>query len=113
MSDVVVLKVESQKNTYTSAILSKFLADSYELLKIRDKENNPIHAHFAGIPHRTLRGLDPRINPDKPPQNFRDAMKALDNQAWAAAYNSEYIGFQQRKVFKIVRPKPGVKFMIR
>ena len=66
MSDVVVLKVESQKNTYTSPtwILSKFLADSNELLRIRDKENNPIHAHFAGITHRTLRGLDSRINPD-------------------------------------------------
>ena len=51
MSDVVVLKVESQKNTYTRAILSKFLADYNELLRIRDKENNPIHAHFAGITH--------------------------------------------------------------
>ena len=105
-SDVVVLQVMSKENTFTRAILSKFLADSNELLRIRDKENNPIHAHFAGITHQTLRGLDPRINPDKPPRNFRDAMKALDNQAWAAAYNSEYIGFQQRKVFKIVRPEP-------
>ena len=51
MSDVVVLKVESQKSTYTRAILSKFLADSNELLRIRDKENNPIHALFAGITH--------------------------------------------------------------
>ena len=56
-----------------------------------------------------LRVLDPRINPDKSPRNFRDAIKALDNQAWAAAYNLEYIGFQQRKVFKIVRPEPGVR----
>ena len=87
MSDALrlVLKVESQKNTYTRAIMSKILADMNELLRIRDKENNPIHAHFAGITHRTLRGLDPRINPDKPPRNFRDAMKALDKQAWAAA----------------------------
>ena len=51
MSDVIVLKVESQKNTYTRAIMSKFLADSKELLRIRDKEKNPIHAHFAGITH--------------------------------------------------------------
>ena len=75
MSDVVVLIVESQKNTYTRAIWSKYLADSNELLRIRDKENNPIHAHFAGVTHRTLRGLDPRINPDKPPRNFRDAVQ--------------------------------------
>jgi hypothetical protein len=31
---------------------------------------------------------------DKQQQNFRDAMKALDKQAWAAAYNSVYLGFQ-------------------
>jgi hypothetical protein len=56
-----------------------------------------------------LRGLDPRIKPDRQPRNFRDAMKALDKQAWAAAYNSEFVGFQQRKVFKVVWPEPGVK----
>ena len=59
------------------------------------------------VTHRTLKGLDPRINPDKPPRNFRDAMKALDKQAWAAAYNSEFVEFQQRKAFKVVRPEPG------
>ncbi len=36
-------------------------------------------------------------------------MKALDKQAWVAAYNSEFVGFQQRKIFKVVMPKPGVK----
>ncbi len=38
-------------------------------------------------------------------------MKAFDKQAWAAAYNSEFVGFQQWKVlvFKVVRPEPGVK----
>jgi hypothetical protein len=77
-----------------------------------DKENNPIHAHFARVTHRTLRDLDPRINPDKTLQNFRDAMKALDKQAWATAYNlnsADFFGFQQRKEFKVVRPEPGVK----
>ena len=49
------------------------------------------------------------INLDKPPRNFRDAMKALDKQAWATAYNSEYLGFQQREVFKIVKPEPWVR----
>jgi hypothetical protein len=88
MSNVVVLNVESEKNTYTRAIWSKYLADSNELLRIRDKENNPIHAHLAGVTHQTLRGLVPRINPDKKPRNFRDAIKALDKQALAAAYNS-------------------------
>ena len=67
MSDVVVLKVESQKNTFTRAIWSKYRADSNELLRIWDKESNPIHAHFAGVKHLTLRGLIPSINPDKQP----------------------------------------------
>ncbi len=114
MNDVFVLKVENQKNTYTQAIWSKYLADSNELLrvrvlKLRDKENNPIHARFAGDTHQTCRGLNLRINPGKPHRNFRDAMKALDKQALAAAYTSEFLGFLQRKVFKVVRPESGVK----
>jgi hypothetical protein len=36
-------------------------------------------------------------------------MKALDKQAWAEAYNSEYLGFVERGVFKVVKPEPGVK----
>ncbi len=109
MRDVVFLKVESQKNTYTQATWSEYLAEANEFLRIQDEDNNPIHAHFAGVTHQTLRGLDLRIKPDKPPRNFRDAMKALDNQAWAAAYNSRFVGFQQQNVFKVVRPEPGVK----
>jgi hypothetical protein len=34
-------------------------------------------------------------------------MKALDKQAWAEAYNSEYLGFVERGVFKVVKPEPG------
>ena len=36
-------------------------------------------------------------------------MKAIDSQAWHPAYNSEYIGFKERGVFKVERPKPGIK----
>ena len=70
---------------------------------------NPMYAFNAGVKHCSLKGLDPRINPDKPPRNFGDAMKALDQQAWPAAYNSEYLGFKQREVFKLVKPAPGVR----
>jgi hypothetical protein len=38
-------------------------------------------------------------------------MAALDSQAWAAAYNSEYVGFKEREVFKVVKPEPGVKIL--
>jgi hypothetical protein len=73
--------------------------------------NREIQAHFAEVKHRTLKGLDPRINPDKPPRNFKAAMAAFDNQAWAAAYNVEYIGFKERGVFKVVKAEPGVKIL--
>ncbi len=54
MSNVVVVKVESQKNTYTRAILKtqKYLADYYGLIRTRDKENNPILGHFAKVTER-------------------------------------------------------------
>jgi hypothetical protein len=57
----------------------------------------------------SLKGLDPRINLDTLPRNFKAAMAAFDNQAWAAAYNAEYIGFKE--VFKVVKPEPGVKIL--
>ena len=108
-SDVVVLQVMSKGNTFTRAIQGKWLSDQVTLGKVRDKElQTPVYAFNAGVKHRSLKNLDPRINPDKPPRNFGNAMKALDKQAWAAAYNSEYLGFKQREVFKLVKPAPGV-----
>ena len=90
-SYVVVLKVGSKENTYTRAIQGKWLSDKVALGQVHDKEiQTPMYAFNAGITHRSLKGLDPKINPDKPPRNFGDAMKALDKQAWAAAYHSEY-----------------------
>ena len=109
-SDVVVLQVMSKENTFTRAIQGKWLSDQLVLNDMRNKElQTPMYAFNAGVKHRSLKGLDPRINPDKPPRNFGDAMKALDKQAWAAAYNSEYPGFKQRDVFKLVKPAPGVR----
>ncbi len=61
--------------------------------------------------HRTLIGLDPEINPYCPPKTFADAMSRKDSALWAAAFNKEYVGFQERKVFKVVRPRPGVKIL--
>ena len=95
MSDVVVPKVGSQENTCIRAIQGKWFSDKVVLNRIHDKEiKTPPYAHLAGISHRLLKGLGPRMNPDKPPRNFRDGMKALDERAWAAAHNSEYLGFK-------------------
>jgi hypothetical protein len=38
-------------------------------------------------------------------------MSRKDSALWAAAFNKEYVGFQERKVFKVVRPQPGVKIL--
>ena len=85
-------------------MMYKWLVDCVDFLKVRDKETNAIHANFAGVTHRTLKGLDPRIDPNKQTRKFRDAMMALDKQAWAAEYNSEYIGFKEREnIFKYSR----------
>ena len=68
-SDVVVLKVGSQENTYPRAIFGKWLNDKVTLGTVRDKGNQTsMYALNAGIIHRSLKGLDPKINPDKPPQ---------------------------------------------
>ena len=107
---MVILKIMCKENTFTRAILGKWLSDKVALGKMHDKEiQTPMYAFNAGVMHRSLKGLDPRINPDKPPRNFGDAMKALDKQAWAAAYNSEYLGFKQRELFKLIKQAPGVR----
>ena len=110
-SDVIVLKVMSKESTYTRAIQGKWLSSKVTLTKVNDMETKtPMYAFNAGITHRSLKGLDPKINPFKPPRNYGDAMNVLDKQAWAvAAYNSEYLGFKQPEVFKLVKPAPGVR----
>ena len=71
-SDVVVLKVMSKENTYTRAIQGKWLSDKVALGKVHDKEiQTPMYAFNAGIAHRSLKGLDPKINPDKPAPKLR------------------------------------------
>jgi hypothetical protein len=96
ISDVMVLWMVSESITFTRTSMSRWQHDQLGLHKSRHREQ----ANFAVVKHSTLKGLDPRINPDKPSQNFRDAMKALDKQAWAQAYNSEYLGFVEQGVSK-------------
>ncbi len=87
--------------------------DKVALGKVQDKEmKTPLHAFAATITHLSLKGLNSRINPDKPPRNFSDAIKSLDKQAWIAwaAYSSEYLGSKQWEVVaKIVEPEPGFR----
>ncbi len=62
----------SKDNTYTSAIQGKWLSGKVALGKVHDKEvQTPIYTFHAGIQPLLLKGLDLRINQDKPAQNFR------------------------------------------
>jgi hypothetical protein len=78
---VIVLRVVSELDTFTRTSMNRWQHDQLILHKSRHREQ----ANFAGVKHSTLKGLNPRINPDKPPRNLKDAMKALDKQAWAEA----------------------------
>ena len=67
-SDVVVLQVMGKENTFTRAIQGKWHSDQLVLKQVSHKElQTPVYAFNAGVKHRSLKGLDPRINPDKPP----------------------------------------------
>ncbi len=100
VSGGLVLGVNSEENTFTRVLMHKCVLDKSELEQVHNRE---FQANFAEITYRPLRGLDPRINPDKQPRNYKEAMKAIDSQAWAAAYNSEYIRSKERGVFKYLR----------
>jgi hypothetical protein len=105
---VIVLRVNSQENIFTLVLMHKWVLDKLELEQVHNRE---IQANFAEITYRPLTGLDPRINPDKPPRNYKEAVKAINSQAWAAAYNSEYIGCKELGVFKVERQKPGITIL--
>ncbi len=69
----MVLLAVSESNTLTRTRMSRWQHDQLSLHKSRYQE----HANFAGVKHLTLKGLDPRINPDTPLRIFKDAMKVL------------------------------------
>jgi hypothetical protein len=56
-----------------------------------------------------VKGLPDTIDPTRPPKSFRDAMQREVAQEWAEALNKEYMGFEQRGVFKLVPIQKGMK----
>jgi hypothetical protein len=56
MSDVIVLKVEGQKNTYTRAIWSKNLAESNDSLRIWDKPCVKVHDTLTRLEYKEDNG---------------------------------------------------------
>jgi hypothetical protein len=100
ISDVIVLQVNTQENTFVRVTQKQFNFDMLDLLKAAAEQHQ---AHFASIHHSTLQGLDPAINPDSPPRNFKDAMSHSDHQDWAEALNKEFLGFKDMKALAIVK----------
>ncbi len=56
--------------------------DMLDLLKVAAAER---YAHLAEAPRCTLKGLDPEINPDRPPKNYKDAVSRKDREQWEEA----------------------------
>ena len=61
---------------------TQFNIDMLDQLKAATEEQ---YANMASVDHRKLEGLDPAVNPDRPPKNYKDAMSRSDRQEWAAA----------------------------
>jgi len=86
-SDMMVMRVNTETNSFTQVTQLKWLRDKMALSKaVLDEQI----ANIAGISHRALKGLLTSINPDRPPKNYKDAMSREDKQDWAEAYDKEY-----------------------
>jgi hypothetical protein len=71
VSDVMAVRVNSSPNTNVQVTQKQYNMDLMDLLKVAAAEH---HAHLAVAPHRTLKGLDPEINPDSPPKSYKDGL---------------------------------------
>ena len=105
-SDVMVMRVNTCADTFTRVTQAQWLIDKLALTAAVAEEQQ---AFFAGASHRTLKGLPPSIDPDRPPKNYNDAMSRADKQEWSEAFQKEYQGFKERNAFKTVRPRKGVR----
>ena len=100
--------MNTEERTFVRVTQKQFNLDMLDLLKAAAVQHQ---AHFAGIQHCTLQGLDPSINPDRPPRNFKDAMSRGDRQDWAEALNKEFLGFKDMKALAIVKPPKGARIL--
>ncbi len=101
ISDVMVLQLNTAERTFVRVTQKQFNFDMLDLLKAAAEQHQ---AHFAGTHHSTLQGLDPAINPDRPPRNLKDAMSCSDRHDWAEALNKEFLWFKDMKALAIVKP---------
>jgi hypothetical protein len=74
-----------------------------DFLKVAAAEH---YAHLAAAPHSTLKGLDPKINPDLPPKSYKHA---VSSKQWEDAMMKEYRGFQDMKALAVVKQPKGAR----
>jgi hypothetical protein len=87
-SGVSTFQIMTAEKTYTREKKIRYHDDMIQNLIVRHNEET-IQAHAALLKHRTLLGLDPEIDPDRPPKTFADAMSRKDSALWAAAFNKK------------------------
>jgi hypothetical protein len=75
----MVLRVNSAQETFVRVTQKQYNMDMLDLLKVAAEEH---YAHLAAASHRILKGLDPEINPDRPPKNYKDAVSRKDREQW-------------------------------
>ena len=63
-SDMMVMRVNTEANTYTRVTQHQWLMEKLDLSKAVLEEQQ---ANLAGISHSTLKGLPTSIDPDRPP----------------------------------------------
>jgi hypothetical protein len=95
----MVLQVNIRENTFVRVTQKKYNTDLLDLLTTAATEQQ---AHLASAGHGTLKGLDPDIDSDLAPKNFKDAMSLKDQQEWAEALNKEYRGFKDRSALAVI-----------
>ncbi len=71
----MVMLVNSAPKTYVRVTQKQYNMDMLDLLKVAASKH---YAHLAAAPHSTLKGLDPEINPDSSPKNYKDAVCRKD-----------------------------------
>ncbi len=72
------MQVNSAPKTYVRVTQKQYNMDMLDLLKVAAAKQYAYLAGASQCSHRTLKGLDPEINPDRPPKNYKDAVSRKD-----------------------------------
>ncbi len=98
-SDVLILCLVDKTDKYTKITRQQYFRNSLS-----------VQQAFVAFLH-VIQGLPDNIDPDKPPENYKDAMSQPDNQEWAKAYIDEYLRFKESQVFATVPLPKGTKVL--